>query len=152
MVKAGLLNRYLNTLLLTLYLACGIAVPIEQSRAQEAAYVAGFESLPLMSGLTELKNERVNFDTPAGRIVEAKTQGKVKVQSVETFYANTLPQLGWQKVGARTFERDGERLSIEISSAQAAGDNLIVRFAIRPFSKPSSIPGSISGSIPGAKP
>ncbi|MDB4173059.1 hypothetical protein N9748_00385 [bacterium] len=140
MVKQSFRNRCLKLLFVTLYLACAIVAPRDHVQAQEAGYVAGFESLPLMPGLTELINERVNFDTPAGRIVEAKTQGDIKAQTVEMFYAKTLPQLGWQKIGPLKFERDGERLSIEISTVSRTGENLIVRFAIRPVSPSGAKP------------
>ena len=135
-MNVSLRNRYLNPLLLALYLACGMIITIDSPHAAEASYVAGFESLPLMPGLREQENERVNFDTAAGRIVEAKTRGQVEAQAVEDFYLKTLPQLGWQKTGSFSFEREGERLSIEIPSARAQDGNLIVRFSIRPITTP----------------
>ena len=126
----------------------GISIPCGNLKAASNSYIAGFEGLPLMPGLTEKAEDRVIFDTPAGRIVEATTWGAVSASSVEGFYKNTLPQLGWRgepsKDGQLKFEREGERLSIEFSPGFQSGRSddagapakLIVRFTIRPIATP----------------
>lgn len=149
MVKVVMRARYINTLLFVCFLACGILIPASAPQAADisrdgASYIAGFESLPLMPGLTEKKSERVNFDTPVGRIVEATTVGRVRKEEVEKFYTKTLPQLGWQKVEPLTFKREGERLSIEFLTGQLSTSPalntvkgmLVVRFTIKPLAAP----------------
>ena len=81
--------------------------------ADEPAYVAGLEDLPLMPGLSELSGSGFAFDTANGRIVEAYAVGEVEEAAVLEFYAETLPQLGWEQASPRGFRREGERLSIE---------------------------------------
>jgi len=149
MIETALSMRCHNTLLFVWLLVCGILIPAfdvvaADNSAGSSSYVADFESVPLMPGLTEKTEERVNFDTPAGRIVEATTFGRVRKSQIEKFYFKTLPQLGWQKTGPLIFVREGERLSIEFAAETSAGAKdlqakqkiLIVRFRIKPLVKP----------------
>jgi hypothetical protein len=93
-------------------------------------FVSGLEDLPLMPGLTEVEAGGVVFDKPGGRIVEAIAEGTMPAADVETFYAGTLPQLGWQSVAPNRFVREGERLAIRTESGPGA---LTVRFSIAPL-------------------
>jgi hypothetical protein len=79
------------------------------------AYVEGIPDLPLMPGLTALPESGLVFDKPAGRIVQAFAEGSMTMQSVMTFYDETLPQLGWQRAGAGDYLREGERLKLDLS-------------------------------------
>jgi len=103
------------------------------SQAQDATqFLATIEDLPLMPGLTEDATAGVNFDSPAGRIVEAVTFGKVSEQQVLDFYAAALPQLGWRQDGGAEFSREREILKIEFPSPPKPGSPLTVRFALKP--------------------
>lgn len=100
------------------------------ARAEEGAgFVGGFEDLPLMAGLAEVPEARVVFDKPDGRIVEAFAVGEVAAEAVRKFYADALPQLGWQALDATSFQREGEVLRIEIEAREGG---TAVRFAISP--------------------
>lgn len=113
-----------------LALALGLA-GAARSPAQEAAgFVGGVEDLPLMEGLSEVSEARVVFDKPAGRIVDAFAVGEVAAARVRDFYAAALPQLGWQRRDDHTYQREGERLTIDISEDGAA---VTVRFSISPL-------------------
>ena len=99
-------------------LLCLAALP---AGAQDAAgdgsggaYVAGIPDLPLMPGLTALPDGALVFDKPGGRIVEAFARGSVAPQSVTAFYDQTLPQLGWRPEGHGTYQREGERLELDL--------------------------------------
>jgi hypothetical protein len=97
-------------------------------------FLSGFEDLPLMDGLTEQTGSGVVFDKPDGRIIERYASGPLSADSVKAFYAETLPQLGWQPTPAKsaehlTFEREGETLDIELKSV---GSELVVRFSVMP--------------------
>src|SRR5258708_37731262 len=92
-------------------------------------FVEGVEDLPLMAGLAAVPEAGLSFDAPEGRIVVAYAQGEVKAEAVLAFYASTLPQLGWRRLGARRFEREAERLSLEITSEAR---RLTVRFTLAP--------------------
>ncbi len=97
--------------------------------APDGGFVSGVEDLPLMAGLTEDTGAGLVFDKPSGRIVEAFATGAVNRAAVIGFYAETLPQLGWQPAGDATFAREDEILRIEISGADGA---LTVRFSLSP--------------------
>jgi len=92
-------------------------------------FVAGVEDLPLMPGLNELTGSGFAFDSATGRIVEAYATGDLAQQQVLDFYAETLPQLGWEQASPRGFKREGERLSIEFVKG---GNPLTVRFSLAP--------------------
>jgi len=97
--------------------------------ADGSAFVAGFDDLPLMKGLTQVSEDTVLFDTPQGRIVQASANGNLKEADVFTFYNTTLPQLGWSRVSKALFLREGEKLSLEIEPAL---DGVNVKFFISP--------------------
>ena len=69
------------------------------------------------------------FDKPAGRIVEAYAHGAVQTTDVRRFYRQTLPQLGWQRLGRDRFAREDEELEIDYLGAD--GD-LTVRYTLQP--------------------
>lgn len=92
-------------------------------------FLAGLDDLPLMPGLTETAGGRTTFETPSGRIVERNAAGNLAPSAVQRFYADTLPQLGWQPVGDGSFTRAGEKLRIEFPAGKTP---LAVRFLITP--------------------
>lgn len=103
-------------------------------RAETAAFVSGFEDLPLMEGLSEHDGTGVSFDTPAGRIVEAYAESyRLTAKGILGFYARTLPQLGWraqQRAASSdtraSYVRDGETLNVFVEN----GSPVIVRFEL----------------------
>ena len=122
----------LGTLLLPAMPFTGVNGAAAQSETGEAAnprFVAGLEDLPLMPGLNELTGSGFAFDSATGRIVEAYATGDLDQQQVLDFYAETLPQLGWEQASPRGFKREGERLSIEFVKG---GNPLTVRFSLAP--------------------
>ena len=96
-------------------------------------FVTGFEDLPLMPGLVQDQKESVLFDTPQGRIVQASAIGDVAKDAVLSFYAATLPQLGWEAADQITYYREGEMLRLEFKDI---GQALTVRFLSEPQSDP----------------
>ncbi len=101
------------------------------ARTPEAtgSFLTGLDDLPLTPGLREIKDAGVVFDKPEGRIVEAYADGEISVAKVRSFYAATLPQLGWRAEGPGRYRREGEVLSI---GYRAAGKGLTVRFFLSP--------------------
>lgn len=100
-------------------------------------FVSGFEDLPLMPGLVQIKDAGTVFDTPSGRIIEAYADGQVTPTDVASFYARTLPQLGWRQVSQNRYRREGEVLDLEITpgSGPGGGGNAArtkVRFYLAP--------------------
>lgn len=96
--------------------------------AAAGAFLAEFEDLPLAPGLTELPGGML-FDSPGGRIVDATAEGEVTAQQVLAFYMQTLPELGWEKIGPASFRRDNEVLRIEMDSGRRP---LAVHFSVVP--------------------
>lgn len=95
------------------------------------AFLSAIEDVPLPPGLTETASGGVVFDSPSGRIVEAAATGSVGADQVAKFYAETLPQLGWQEAGRLTFKRDAETLRITLEPGRGAAP-LTVRFNLAP--------------------
>lgn len=97
--------------------------------ASAQSFLAGFEDLPLMQGLTADEDAGLVFDSPAGRIVEAYAVGEVAWRDVITFYTATLKSLGWHPLGEGRFAREGEELHIDRFGRD--GD-LTIRFTLAP--------------------
>lgn len=52
--------------------------------------------IPLMAGMEEVEAARVIFDSPEGRIIEARAEGMIEAGKVRDFYRIVLPSLGWK--------------------------------------------------------
>jgi hypothetical protein len=111
---------------------------VQVSLGQSAVYVPGTEDVPLMPGLSSDDGASLVFDKPQGRIVEAAARGPVTRRAVMAFYDESLPQLGWRQTAAKatagspdtkSFERDGERLSLDFDGRDG---NLQVAFTLAP--------------------
>jgi hypothetical protein len=107
--------------------ALAVAGPLAAEPA--GRYVPGTEDVPLMPGLSAVIDAGMVFDKPQGRIVQASAKGALKRADVLAFYATSLPALGWSRAGDRSFERDGERLSLDFSGADG---QLVVGFTLAP--------------------
>ncbi len=114
-----------SCLIILLMLSAGATVP----RAEQPAYLTELPDLPLMPGLTEIEEAGIAFDKPDGRIVEVYAGGAVARRAVQSFYRETLPQLGWRRAGDDSFAREGERLKLEFLDL---GENLTLRFVLTP--------------------
>lgn len=79
------------------------------------AFSSVISDLPIMPGLTEDTDAAVLFDKPDGRIIETRATGTLPVRTIENFYRQALPALGWVPVSETEFTRSGERLSYMIS-------------------------------------
>lgn len=110
-----------------------LAVLAVAGSARAESFLDGFEDLPLMPGLRQSEHGTTLFDTPYGRIVEAYATGPTTPAQVITFYAETLPQLGWTRTAEAAFQREGEVLYIEFPRPQSGGaSGLVVRFEVSP--------------------
>ena len=94
------------------------------------AFFLELEDLPIMTGLVENQAASMTFETANGRIVEVEASGAVAADAVRGFYAETLPQLGWVRVADGIFERDRERLQLDISDV--GGGRVLVAFSLSP--------------------
>lgn len=102
----------------------------------ETGYFSGIDDLPLAPGLTET-GVAFSFDGAGGRIIGASAAGGVAPAAVRSFYAETLPSLGWAlspgagEPGESVYSRGRERLSLTIV-ATGDGAELSVRMYVRP--------------------
>ena len=106
--------------------AAGLVLGAASAQAQQ--FVPGTEDVPLMKELAPVKGSDLVFDKPEGRIIEASARGKVTKAAVRSFYASTLPQLGWKPSG-ESWTRETETLRLDISGRD--GD-LWVTFTLLP--------------------
>ncbi len=113
-------------------LVLGLAAPCPVSAQGSDRFVAGVTDVPLMPGLRAIPETTLVFDKPDGRLVRAAARGDGDQAALWTFYDETLPQLGWRRLGRGHFFRDGENLRISVEKNDSI---LIVRFAIAPGSE-----------------
>jgi hypothetical protein len=112
----------------TLLLPLVIAATLGMSSARAQQFVPGTEDVPLMRELAPVKDSDIVFDKPEGRIIEASARGKVSKAAVRSFYASTLPQLGW-KASGESWTRETETLHLDFAGHD--GD-LWVTFTLLP--------------------
>ena len=118
----------MNKAVLTALAVAAALVLAPSPGATQDDFVPGFEDLPLAPGLTGDPDGGVGIDTPSGRILESEATGRTPAADVRAFYDATLPQLGWHKIGADTWVREGERLTIDVVEATPTA----VRFTVAP--------------------
>jgi len=97
--------------------------------AETPGFVPGTEDVPLMPGLATDAGSDLVFDKPQGRIVEIRAHGTVTRKAVLAFYKDSLKQLGWRAADERHFEREGEKLSLDLTGNDG---NLQVGFTLAP--------------------
>jgi hypothetical protein len=100
------------------------------AHAQGTVFLGAIEDVPLMPGLSEAVDDGMVFESPSGRIAEARASGPVTRRQVLDFYAATLPQLGWERETPGRYRREGEILRIEFGDGDSP--DLGVRFALAP--------------------
>lgn len=115
---------------LTLLIVCVLVASL-QVHAQEAgtAFLPPFEDLPLMPGFAPVQDSTILFDAPGGRIMEAEAEGEILHGAALDFYAETLPQMGWQMQSHNLYIRDMEHLSLNLFNR--AGKT-VLRFYLTP--------------------
>jgi hypothetical protein len=92
------------------------------------------DDLPLMPGLVTQEDKDVLFVAGKDRIAQTTAAGAVQIDDVYKFYSRTLPQLGWKAVDKRTYEREKERLRIDVTGKDPAAAT-VVKFSIEPLGK-----------------
>ncbi len=98
--------------------------------APPTTFFHALNDVPVMTGLRELPDESVNFDKPEGRIINATAvSDHLKPETIRNFYAQTLPQLGWQPEKEGSFMRDRERLKLIIDVKEGVS---IAHFQVEP--------------------
>ena len=91
--------------------------------ASAIEFIEGLEDIPIANGLKQQPLDDISFGNEESRFVEAILSGqKVRFASVEKFYQDTLPQMGWHFQGRKKnslyFYRDREILEITRENIQ----------------------------------
>lgn len=83
---------------LCLFLFISSFVFISSTFAESSRFIAGFEDIPLMKGLTQAEKENFSFGNEETRYIETRfTADETKsFDDVKVFYKETLRQFGWR--------------------------------------------------------
>jgi len=94
----------------------GAARAAEAAPPQESRFSIYIDDLPIMPGLDETEDGYAFDIYQGGRMAESQLAGKEDAKAVRSFYAATLPQLGWTPVGQdpTVYRRGRERLMFRI--------------------------------------
>ena len=121
-------------LIYTLVFLCGVFslsfTALAQEGQPETYFFGAIQDLPVMEGLVEVPEQAVVYDKPGGRIVElvAEMQGVTEKQT-RLYYAELLPQLGWQRVDKGAYQRESENL---VFTFETVGEEHYVRITLSP--------------------
>jgi hypothetical protein len=104
-------SRLFRQFALAAIMAVAAAAP-----AHAADFLKAIEDMPLPHGMSE-QPEPVVFESDQGRVVRTSIHGNTPCKEVESFYASTLPALGWVRQpdaagGLWRFKRESEQLSV----------------------------------------
>ena len=100
-------------------------------KAARTEFTKSIEDLPVMLGLEIVEEKDVFIIFGSQRIAQTTLKGHVDIDSVYYFYDRVLRELGWKKLNAKTYQREGERLFMRPSSANKNGITY-VRFDVEP--------------------
>ena len=118
----------LRTISFAIAISLGAAT-LAGSTLAESNFLADVDDLPLPEGLVEDAGARMVFDKPEGRIVDTAAAGPGDARQVRSFYARTLPALGWQSRGEGIWQRDDENMELTVAQD---GARVVVRFLVTP--------------------
>jgi len=88
------------------------------SFAESSRFIAGFEDIPLMSGLKQSETDDFSFGNEETRYIEARLSAATKTSfdDVKKFYQDTLKQFGWKELknenSQLVFYRENDQLEI----------------------------------------
>lgn len=91
--------------LLLLLTACG-------TQPEQSAYLPGTNDVPAHDELVIIDEFMTIYDKPSGRIVDLRADTAVEFAEIDQFYADTLPQLGWDESSDDCYLREDEELCI----------------------------------------
>jgi len=100
--------------------------------AEDTLFAKSIEDLPIMKGLEIVEDKDLVFVFGDKRIAQTTLKGRVDIDKVYYFYNSVLPSLGWKSLTMRLYERDGEQLHLNASSANKEGLTF-VHFEVTPI-------------------
>ncbi len=106
-------------------------LPTIGQEAEGTLFAKSIEDLPIMKGLEIEEDKDLIFIFGSKRIAQTTLRGWVDIDEVYHFYRKVLPALGWKFLSMRQYERNGETLRLDASSANSEGLTY-VNFAVEP--------------------
>lgn len=97
-------------------------VGVGETTHATSSRVPGTEDLPLAPSLVVAHEDSVVFESLTGRIVTIKAHTSKDPTIIQRFYEQTLPNLGWKKIGVGSYEREHECLKIECTQGTKGTD------------------------------
>ena len=98
--------------------------------AQQPDTISFIDDIPLMETMNVEPEFSFSFDSPSGRIIFLIATSDEKKESVEQFYDEIMPQLGWMTTGSE-YLRGSEKFQLLHSNNQ---NGIIWRLSITPIS------------------
>ena len=92
-------------------------------------FVPGLPDVPLPKNFIVDTEKSSFFDSPEGRIAEVKAEGFLTPDEVTEFYAESMPQFGWTKIGTTAFKKEGELILITPTKTGTITD---LKYQLRP--------------------
>jgi hypothetical protein len=114
---------------ISVFVLCVISLLATTMTLAADRFVSGIDDLPLMPGLTEIDGSATVFSKPEGRIVEVTATGAVSRDAMRAFYDRTLPELGWHRQAAGSWQRENERLQFDMRDDKKG---LVIQFSLTP--------------------
>jgi hypothetical protein len=108
--RSRLLRRIASAALSLAVVACA------STPAHATEFLRAIDDVPLPFGLVEAADPVV-FESDLGRVVRTSAEGNLGSGEISSFYAQTLPALGWKAVAGAdgdAFERENERLTLRV--------------------------------------
>ena len=96
----------------------------------EQSFFSAIDDLPVMPPLIEDADAAISFESSAGRVAEVQATGIVSKDAVNSYYKESLPQLGWHSQANGSYRRGNELLVVEIKAG--LGGTARVLFHIKP--------------------
>lgn len=109
-----------------------VAAPATDLWAREGQFFNTRPDLPIPPGMQENLDLSVDYEVGPARISEVVANGRMSVNTITQFYADTLPMLGWQMTRTQIYIREQEQLEIVMTPK---GDQIEVKLTLTPIAK-----------------
>ncbi len=99
--------------MVTLSIVPLLYVPLAWALDPEPQFFAMLQDVPLMPGIAEINEDAFLFDKPEGGIQQSSAfMSDVSKQKLVSFYAQVLPEFGWNVTNDGRYFREGEILEL----------------------------------------
>ena len=113
-----------------IFTSIALTAALTTAAAADEKFLEGFPDVPLLEGLTEIADERVVFDTPAGTVAQTALVSDKGADEALKRYGNTLTAFGWQckrVARALTCAREENKLLFKGEQTADSAERIILR-------------------------